>query len=66
MSNYANNPEIPMGLGMALAQNLGAMNYFAALSGEAKQRVIDRTHAIQSKEEMQAFVQSMMTSRNLF
>ena len=28
MTNYVNGPEIPMGLGMALAENLNAMEYF--------------------------------------
>ena len=61
MSNYTNNPEIPMGLGMALAQNLDAMNRFAALPAEAKLRVIEGAHSIRSKEEMQAFMQSMIS-----
>ncbi len=62
MSNYANGPEIPMGLGMALAQNSQAMQYFSSLSPQQKRAVIDRTHQINSKEEMQAYVQDLCNS----
>lgn len=59
MTNYVNGPEIPMGLGMALAENLNAMEYFASLSPAQQQAVIERTHQIRSKQEMQSFVQSL-------
>ena len=52
MTNYVNGPEIPMGLGMALAENLNAMEYFASLSPAQQQAVIERTHQIRSKQEM--------------
>ena len=48
-----------MGLNMALAQNLAAMEYFANLSRERQQYIIDQTHNIHSKEEMRAFVDEM-------
>ncbi len=60
MENYANNPEIPIGLGMALAMNREAMNYFANLPAHRQQQLIEQTHSIRSKEEMRAFVQSMV------
>jgi protein-arginine kinase len=63
MKNYANGSEIPIGLGMALAQNLEAMNYFSSLNNEQKQNVIEQTHSIGSKEEMQQFV-SAIAERN--
>ena len=56
MKNYANGPEIPMGLGMALAENLPAMEYFSSLSPRQQQEIIRKTHQISSKEEMQQFV----------
>ena len=52
--------DIPMGLGMALMQNRQAMNYFSSLSDAEKQQVIDHTHTIQSKEEMQSYVDSLI------
>jgi len=59
----AYQPDIPMGLGMALMQNKPAMEYFSALSDEAKQRVIEHTHSIESKEEMQAYVDSLAPAK---
>lgn len=60
MKNYANGPEIPLGLGMALAQNRAAMNRFAALPAAEQQAFIERTRGVRSKEEMQSFVQSLL------
>lgn len=60
MQNFANGPEIPIGFGMALAQNATAMERFASLPKEAQQRVITGTHGIGSREEMQAYVQSLI------
>ena len=59
--NFAEGPEIPMGLGMALAQNLDAMNRFASLSEEKRRAVIAHTHEIRSKEEMRAYVDSLFS-----
>jgi len=51
--------EIPMGLGMALAQNLRAMDYFTHLPTAQQEQIIDRTHAITSKSEMRQYVDSL-------
>lgn len=48
--------DIPMGLGMALTKNTEAMQYFSGLSQEEQRRIIDHTHSISSKQEMQHFV----------
>ena len=53
--------EIPQGLGMALARDPDAMARFGALSEEERQSVIDSAHAVQSKQEMQALVERLMT-----
>lgn len=66
MKNYAEGPEMPLGLGMALAQNLNAMNHFASLSREQQQQVIDNTHSIGSKKEMQAYVQQLGRGTSTF
>ncbi|MDD3334369.1 MAG: hypothetical protein PHI98_02520 [Eubacteriales bacterium] len=60
MSNLIDGPEMPLGLGMALGQNLQAMNRFANMTPEEQQAVIAHTHSIASKEEMQAYVQSLL------
>ena len=54
-----NNNEIPLGLGMALAQHVDAMQYFASLPKNEQQQIINHTHTIGSKQEMRAFVQSL-------
>lgn len=48
--------ELPMGFGMALAQNEAAMKQFEALSESEKQAVIQKTHSVQSKQEMRQLV----------
>lgn len=51
--------ELPMGFGMALAQNEAAMHKFESLSAQEKQAIIDRTHSVTSKAEMKALVASL-------
>ena len=51
--------DLPLGFGMALAQNEGAMQYFAALPEQKKQEIISHTHQLHSRDEMHAFVQSL-------
>ncbi|MDP4119299.1 MAG: hypothetical protein Q8873_08980 [Bacillota bacterium] len=52
--------DVPMGFGMALAQNIDAMEYFSKLSHAQQQAIIDGTHSIQSKSDMQSYVSNMM------
>lgn len=52
--------ELPMGFGMALAQHPEAMERFAALPEAEQQAIIDGTHAVRSKQEMQAYVEQLM------
>ncbi len=57
-NNYT-DPEVPMGLGMALAKDINAMNKFASFDSEKKKQVIDHTHQIKSKQEMAQYVQQI-------
>ena len=57
--NYANREGMPLGFGMALAQNTKAMEYFSTLSETERQALINQTHRICSKEEMQAFINQL-------
>ena len=50
---------LPLGLGMALAQNEAAMKRFEALSEAEKQALIERTHAVSSKSEMRRLVDGL-------
>ena len=51
--------DLPMGLGMALARDPKAMEYFSSLPEQEQQKIIDHTHSIQSRQEMRHFVQSL-------
>ena len=52
--------SLPLGFGMALAQNVDAMEYFSALPKQKQEEIIDHTHEIDSKQEMHAYVQSLI------
>ena len=54
--------EMPLGLGMALAQRTEAMEKFSALSDAKKQEIINGTHAIASKREMQQYVEKIIST----
>ncbi len=51
--------DLPLGFGMALAQHPEAMQRFCALPEEEQRAVVNHTHSIQSKQEMQAYVESL-------
>lgn len=51
--------EVPMGFSMALAKNTNAMKKFSSLSKEQQQKVIEQTHSINSKQEMQNYVNNL-------
>lgn len=61
MKNYADGPDMPLGLGMALAKNISAMNYFSSLSESEQNKIIEHTHQIHSKAEMQQYVDSFVS-----
>lgn len=65
MPNYVNGEDVPLGLGMALAQDADAMAYFASLTKEERRKVIERTHGIGSKEEMRSYVSSLGKNGNV-
>ncbi len=54
-----NQGEMPVGFAMALAMNPDAMQKFSMLSEDQKQKVIEGTHSVQSKQEMHRYVQSI-------
>ncbi|MCL2752994.1 MAG: YdeI/OmpD-associated family protein [Defluviitaleaceae bacterium] len=57
--NKIYEPDIPMGLDFALAQNERAKDYFYSLPEAAQKMIINRTHTINSKEEMKIYVDSL-------
>ena len=55
-----NMDELPLGLGMALAQHPEAMARFADLTEEEQQAIINGAHAVRSRQEMRAYVENLM------
>ena len=48
--------DIPLGLSSALARNVNAMRTFAEMPEDKRQSFIEGARAINSKEEMRAYV----------
>ena len=55
--------DMPMGLDIALAKNEKAREYFYSLPESSQKQIIDHTHTISSKEEMQAYADSLAGRR---
>lgn len=62
--DYMSNFELPLGFGMALAQNEKAMQCFECLSDDEKKAVLQKTHSVNSKKEMRALVNSLIPENN--
>lgn len=54
--------DLPLGFGMALAQNEKAMQKFSNLSKPEKDEVIRRTKSITTKKEMKNFVSAFASN----
>ena len=50
---------LPLGFGMALAQNEAAMKHFEALPEAEKQALIEQTHYVSSKKEMRQLIDGL-------
>lgn len=59
MADKLNFNEIPMGLSMAFAKNINAFNNFSGMTTQEQNEIIEHTHQINSKKEMQAFVKNI-------
>ena len=53
--------EMPIGLGMALAQRPEAMEKFARLSEDKKKEIIEGTHSVSSKEQLHQYVEKIIS-----
>ena len=51
--------ELPLGFGMALARNEQAMQVFEAMTDAQKRAVIEKTHTVSSRREMQQLVSEL-------
>ncbi|WP_293009505.1 MULTISPECIES: hypothetical protein [unclassified Oscillibacter] len=52
--------ELPLGMGMALAQDVAAMERFSALPEAEKQSLINGARAVRSGPEMRAYLQTTL------
>ena len=50
------NKDLPLGFGMALAQQPDAMKKFSNMTEDEQNRILSKIHNIDSKQEMQSFV----------
>ena len=57
--------ELPIGLAMALAMNEPAMKKFESLSPAEKESIVQQTHSIKSRHEMQKLVMSIAAGGGL-
>lgn len=51
-----NNDDIPIGFGMALAQNAAAMEHYSGLTEAKKEELLNRARDAKSKSEMDSIV----------
>ncbi|NCC66623.1 MAG: hypothetical protein EOM14_00315 [Clostridia bacterium] len=51
--------ELPLGFGMALAQNPDAMKIFSNLTESKQSEILQKAHAVKSKNEMQSLVSNL-------
>ena len=55
--------ELPLGCGMALAQNEQAMHAFEAMTEAQKRAIIEQTHTVTSRREMQQLVSGLVSGK---
>ena len=52
--SYLNDDAVPIGFGMALAQNVNAMKEFSGLTEAEKEEILNRARDAKSREDMEA------------
>lgn len=57
--------KVPIGFGMALAQNEAAMLRYAHLTEQQKQDILNKAHNVRSEREMYSLVASLANG-NMF
>lgn len=58
--------DLPLGFGMALAQNMGAMERFSTLTDQERLDVLNQARSVRSKAEMQTLVDSIAPGGTFF
>lgn len=54
-----NDDAVPIGFGMALAQNLNAMKHFSGMTEAEKEEILNRARDASSKKEMDSLIESL-------
>ncbi len=57
--------DLPLGFGMALAQNEAAMQKFESLDEAGKRAILDQVHNVPSKAEMRRLVSSLSAGNSI-
>lgn len=57
--------ELPIGFAMALAMNELAMKKFESLSPSEKESIVQQTHDVRSRQEMQRLVAGLVSEGDL-
>ncbi len=52
--------DLPVGFGMALSQNIYAMEYFSSLPKPGQRAIIEQARSVSSNAEMHNFVNSLI------
>lgn len=60
MQRMSLDMELPLGLGMAMAQYPAAMERFAALPEEERKAMVDQARNARTRQEMRACVDSLL------
>ncbi len=58
--DFTLGPAVPLGFGMALAQNPDAMEVFSGLTEDQRRQVLSKSRRIRSKSEMRSYVDSLV------
>ncbi len=51
--------DIPLGMGMAFAEDLSALTKFVSLSHAEQQKMIERAHNVNTQEEMRELIKGI-------
>lgn len=59
--NYENDifKDLPLGFSLALAQDLNALDHFAAMPESKQKIIIDKIKDVKTKEEMRSYVDNL-------
>ena len=61
-----NRNDLPLGFAFALAQNPDAMQKFSMMPEQRKNEILQKAHAVDSKEEMQELVDHLSAQGRTF